>query len=152
MIKKVSNSVRNAFNINSPKIAKFPWLHSVYWFQDNQKLIDVAKDKNSIMHKNFTYLLHSEFDDDTYFPDRYMFYGWARSLMIIGNKDIPNYNQWLQDKLAFMEIAQYIYSGLNLLDYLLSETRKGSEIDLQEPITESERRQLKYKIKEALLS
>ena len=47
-----------------------------------------------------------------------------------------------------MEIAQYIYSGLNLLDYLLSETRKGSEIDLQEPITESERRQLKYKIKD----
>ena len=108
-IMKVSNSVRNAFNINSPKIAKFPWLHSVYWFQDNQKLIDVAKDKNSIMHKNFTYLLHSEFDDYTYFPDCYMFYGWARSLMIIGNKDIPNYNNgfktnWLSWKLHSISI------------------------------------------------
>ena len=142
--------IAKIFDFESSYAIKPPWFHIVYWFDNSQKLIDNARNMNSIIHRNLAYLLNSEFDEHVYLSDRYVFYGWGKSLIITGNKD-DSYEQWVYDKINFIEVTQYIYSGLNLLDYFLSKTRKDSYKDLEnleDPITETQRRLIKYWIKQ----
>jgi len=107
----------NISNIDS----KFPWIHRIYCFCDNEELFKEAKGKNFLnegIHENLNYLLkQTPVDDTPYLSDKYIFFGVGRSLIIVPSSQI---DEEIKKIIDLMEIGQYFCYGLYLLNFFLT--------------------------------
>jgi hypothetical protein len=107
--------------LEDDKVSKCAWLHTMYWLHQSSDDI-----KQNRLRDVFSVLVDQELKSAS-FTDRYVSYGWGRSLIVThGNDDKAT--EWVDNKVKLIEIGQYFSFGFNMLDYFL--TRKISELTL----------------------
>ena len=125
----------NISNINT----KFPWIHRIYCFCNDEELFKQAKGKNfnENIKKNLNYLLQQTPDDDApYLFDKYIFFGIGRSLIVIPSSHKP---REIKNVIDLMEIGQYFCYGLYLLNFFLTKIiLKDESIEFSKGIKEKE--------------
>jgi hypothetical protein len=126
----------NISNIDS----KFPWIHRIYCFCDNEELFKEAKGKNFLNddhNKHLNYLLQQTPRDDTpYLFDKYIFFGVGRSLIIMPSSQKT---EEIKKIIDLMEIGQYFCYGLYLLNFFLTKIiLKDESIEFSKGIKEKE--------------
>jgi len=126
----------NISNIDS----KFPWIHRIYCFCDNEELFKEAKGKNFLNddhNKHLNYLLQQTPRDDTpYLFDKYISFGVGRSLIIIPSSQKT---EEIKKIIDLMEIGQYFCYGLYLLNFFLTKIiLKDESIEFSKGIKEKE--------------
>jgi len=121
-LSKKNNGSDFDYGINIPYVdSKFPWIHRIYCFCDNEELFKEVKGKNFLnedIHKNLNYLLQQTPVDDTpYLFDKYIFFGVGRSLIVIPSSQK---DEEIKKIIDLMEIGQYFCYGLYLLNSFLT--------------------------------
>jgi hypothetical protein len=101
--------------------SKFPWIHRIYCFFDNEELLKNVKGKNFFdedINKNLIYLLQQIPEDDTpYLFDKYIFFGLERSLIVT---PASQKTEEIKKIIDLIEIGQYLCYGLYLLNFFLT--------------------------------
>ncbi|MDQ3838956.1 MAG: hypothetical protein M3297_06775, partial [Thermoproteota archaeon] len=140
--------VRRIFDINSSKVGKLAWLHKIYWFYGDQFFNDNADGIGALnfeMRREFNNLLEQALEDTLPVEDRYVYYGWGRSLILTRNNN-PDTEEWINKIANLVEIGQYSCFGHILLDYYL--TKKIYDLTVDEPIIEQQSKILIKKIED----
>jgi hypothetical protein len=107
-------------------VCDYFWHHTIYWFTDDN-LLEVIDDQCSDIGRFFNTLLDQDINEKRYLLDRYIFLGWTKSLIITDHDKIKCEN-WFRERLKLLEIIQFVYLGLKLLDFSLSEHYEGKTI------------------------
>ena len=112
------------FQVGTNKYAKLAWIHSIYWFYQDGFLKHDIKGKPVIKEEflqSFTDLFEEIPNTISFLQNRFVSYGWGRSLIITEAKNDKS-KQWAESKVRLAEVGQYSCFGHVLLDVLL----KGS--------------------------
>ena len=62
-------------------VCNYLWHHTIYWFADDNLLGNID-DPSSSIGKFFNTLLNQDINEKRYMLDRYIFFGWIKSLII----------------------------------------------------------------------
>jgi hypothetical protein len=136
------------FGLELAKTSKLAWIHLIYWFYGTD-FLECSSNGPSIvnndMRGDFINLLEQIPENMSFMRDRFVFYGWGRSLILTKNVD-ENAFKWVQDRVDLVETGQFACFGHILIDHMLG--RKLSRLVLQGPKLDDASSNLKKRIED----
>jgi hypothetical protein len=121
------------FCLGLAKTSKLAWIHLIYYFYGGEFLEGDFSGVSTInvnMRTVFIDLLEQFPENMSFIRDRFVFYGWGRSLILTKSADKSTL-EWVEDKVKLVEIGQYSCFGHILIDHLLR--RKLSRLVMEGP-------------------
>ena len=135
----------DVFNLESARVSSPAWTHKIYWFYGNEfSEYDETKGEQKLkssLVQDFTGLLEQSPENTLFLQDRFIFYGWGRSLILTDKSD-QSTKEWVRNKVNLVEIGQYSCFGHILLDYLMK--RVISKLTVEEPIIAQSAKDLEH--------
>jgi DNA-binding MarR family transcriptional regulator len=111
----------DGFNLEQSRTSKLAWIHLIYWFYekeyqkcDSRGLATVSED----VRDDFIDLLEQVPENMSVSRDRFIFYGWGRSLILTRDPEESTL-KWIQNQIKLVETGQYSCFGHILIDHLL---------------------------------